>query len=135
MWSRTATRSLSRLGPRLRHRKENKPLSPPGLTAARGFFIFMYGKTKEETYQINKAFMLNPDQWPFTGSVTDRIYLKRYNLEEHLHDLGQLVYTGSQWGFCQDIWDDRFPDARLNHVRTGGPELIEAILQEGWVVD
>jgi hypothetical protein len=95
----------------------------------------MYGKNEEETYRINKAFMLNPDQWPFTNSLTERIYLKRYSTEEHRHDLGQLAYLDGQWSFCQDIWDDRFPDARLNHVRTGGPELIEEILKEGWVVD
>jgi hypothetical protein len=91
----------------------------------------MYGKTKEETYQINKAFMLAPDQWPFTGSSVDRIYLKRHNAEKHFSDLAQLVFSGGKWNFVRD--DNIEPD--LSTVRTGGPELIEEILQEGWVVD
>jgi hypothetical protein len=87
----------------------------------------MYGKTKEETYQINKAFMLAPDRWPVTSSVIDRIYLKRYSSEERRHDLGQLIYLDGQWSFYRDDNGDL--------IKTGGPELIEEILQEGWVVD
>jgi hypothetical protein len=87
----------------------------------------MRGKTKEETYQKNKAFMLNPDRWPLTGSLADRIYLKRYNAAERRHDLAQLVHLNGQWSFC---WDEN-----SGPIRTGGPELIEEILQERWVVD
>jgi hypothetical protein len=99
----------------------------------------MYGKNKEETYQINKAFMLNPDRWPFTGSLTERIYLKRYSAEEHRHDTGQLAYLDGQWSFCQETWDNvqlgRVKELDPLSIKSGGPELIEKILQEGWVVD
>jgi hypothetical protein len=91
----------------------------------------MYGRTKEETYQINKAFMLNPGRWPFTGSLTERIYLKRHNAEKHSSDMAQLVFSGGKWTFVRD--DQIDPD--LSTLRSGGPELIEEILQEGWVVD
>jgi hypothetical protein len=90
----------------------------------------MYGKTKEETYQLNKAFMLKPDQWPFTGSLVERIYLKRNN-QEHFSDLAQLTFADGQWSFVRD--DSIDPD--LSTLRSGGPELIEEILKEGWVVD
>jgi hypothetical protein len=91
----------------------------------------MYGKTKEETYQLNKAFMLDPDQWPCTGCLVERIYLKRHNAEKHSSDMAQLTFADGQWSFVRDDHID--PD--LSTLRSGGPELIEEILQEGWVVD
>jgi hypothetical protein len=91
----------------------------------------MYGKTKEETYQKNKAFMLAPERWPFTGSLIERIYLKRYNTQEHSSDMAQLAFAAGQWSF---IRDDHF-EPEPSTMRTGGPELIEKILEEGWVVD
>lgn len=78
----------------------------------------------------DKEFMLNPDRWPETSFWSKRIYLKRGPGIDC--DFAQLAFLKDRWGFCKETAPFE-PD--LTTVEWGGPELIDRIIKEGWIVD
>jgi hypothetical protein len=78
---------------------------------------------------FHRQFMLDPGQWPENSFWSKKIYLKR---GEFPQDLAQLVYLDGRWGFCEESAPFQ---ADLSTAKWGGPELVDEVINAGWIVD
>jgi hypothetical protein len=77
----------------------------------------------------DREFMLHPEKWPKTF-LTKKIFLKKTSGVNGPFSI--LVYLNGRWGFCLETAPFE-PD--ISTARWGGPELVEEIIADGWLVD
>lgn len=82
----------------------------------------------------DREFLLHPEQWPLSSTGFPRTYLKRSIQAQGAipWELGQIAFCNGKYAFVPET--EAFnPD--MERLRSGGVELIDQILKEGWLVD